>query len=52
MIKEKEMEYIFFKKGILYRRIKNGLRNGKGILYGNVIKKGNWINDEFVGKEK
>ena len=30
---------------------KNGLRNGKGTLYnknGDIIQKGNWINDKFV----
>ena len=44
---------IYLGRGEYYiGEFKNGLRNGKGILYGNVIKKGNWINDEFVGKEK
>jgi hypothetical protein len=33
---------------------KNGLRNGKGTMYysnGKIKYEGDWINDEFVGKQ-
>ena len=44
-----------FENGYYYiGQFKNGLRNGKGILYyskGNIKYEGNWIKDEFVDKQ-
>ena len=44
-------KYIWEHGGYYIGQCKNGLANGKGTLYnknGDIIQKGNWINDEFV----